>query len=289
MTNTPGTPRRTRIGLALLGTGPVADMTEQARRAADVGADVVLLPDHIGLTAPLVPLAAIAAAAPSVRVGTLVLNTPLYRPALLARDLASADSATGGRLEIGLGAGYGDADLVAAGLPVPTPGARVARVAEAATEIRRLLSSPDHVPPAVQAPPPIMIAGVGDRMLRVAARHADIAAFPSWGTREHLAERVGFLRREAGDRADDVELAFSFLHTGIDDPDDLSVLRHLVPGRPDDELRRMAAWLPGPVEAAAERIRSLREELGITYVTINLMPGVTWAALEKLVAAVRSG
>ncbi|TCK25825.1 TIGR03621 family F420-dependent LLM class oxidoreductase [Pseudonocardia endophytica] len=286
MTHTLDTTRRTRIGLALLGREPVPEMAEQARRAAGIGVDVVLLPDHIGLTAPLVPLAAVAAAAPAVRVGTLVLNTPLYTPAVLARDLAAVDSATGGRLEIGLGAGYGDADFTAAGLPVPTPAARVDRVAETATAVRRLLSGPDHLPRPVQSPPPIMIAGVGDRMLGVAARHADIAAFPSWGTHEHLADRVRFLRREAGDRIAEIELAFSFLHTGLDDPEDLSVMRFLVPDRSDDDLRRMAAYLPGPVDAAADRIRSLREELGITYVTFNLMPGVTWAGLEKLIAAV---
>ena len=86
-----------KLGLALLGQGPVAEMAEQARRAESIGFQVILLPDHLGFAAPLVPLVAIAQAAPTVQVSNLVLNGAFYRPALLARDLASVDSATGGR------------------------------------------------------------------------------------------------------------------------------------------------------------------------------------------------
>jgi alkanesulfonate monooxygenase SsuD/methylene tetrahydromethanopterin reductase-like flavin-dependent oxidoreductase (luciferase family) len=74
-----------------------------------------MLLDHLQTTAPLPPLVAIAAAVPNIRVSNLVLKTAFYRPGLLTRDLASVDSATGGRLEIGLGAGYVEAEFEVVG------------------------------------------------------------------------------------------------------------------------------------------------------------------------------
>jgi hypothetical protein len=132
-----------------------------------------------------------------------------------------------------------------------------------------------------------MIAGIGDRMLTAAVRHADIVTFPSRGARDHLVERVAFFKDKAGDRFADIELAFSFVHVGIDDPNDLSVLQAIAPGVPDDELRKEMTYLPGPVDEAAERIRSLHEELGINYFTFafGLTPTVKWETLEKLLAA----
>src|ERR1700721_708562 len=144
-----------------MGQGPVAEMAEQARRAESIGFQVILLPDHLGFTAPLVPLVAIAQAAPTVQVSNLVLNAAFYSPALLARDLASVDSATGGRLIVSLGTGYVEQEFAAAGLPFPSPGERVRRLTKQATEIRRLLSDPGHVPPSVQTPPPIRAPGAG--------------------------------------------------------------------------------------------------------------------------------
>jgi probable F420-dependent oxidoreductase len=281
------TSRPLRFGLLFPGQRPVSQLAEEARRAEEVGFDVVVLPDHLGWAAPLPPLISIAEAAPSLRVGNLVLNASFYRPALLARDLASVDSATGGRLEIGLGAGYVEEEFHAAGLPFPRAGARVDLVTEHAVEIRRLLSSPDYFPAPVQTPPPILIAGGGDRMLATAARHADIVDVLSMGSRDHLAERVTFLKDKAGDRLADIELAFTFLQLGIDDPGDLSGLQMLAPGVPDDELRQMVTYLPGPVDEAADRIRSLHEELGITYFTMCLAPTAKWETLEELLTALR--
>ena len=205
------TTRPIKLGLALLGQGPVSEMVEQARRAESIGFEVILLPDHLGFTAPLVPLVAIAQAAPTVQVSNLVLNAAFYRPALLARDLASVDSATGGRLIVSLGTGYVEEEFVAAGLPFPSPGERVRRLTEQVTEIRRLLSDPGHVPPSVQTPPPIMVAGAGDKLLTMAAQQADIVAIGSTGTETDLAERVAFVKAQAGARADDIELGFGFL------------------------------------------------------------------------------
>src|ERR1700752_5167264 len=183
-----------KFGLTLFGQNPVPEMAEEARRAESIGFDVVLLPDHLGFTAPLVPLVAIAAAAPTVKVSNLVINAGFYRPALLARDLASVDSATGGRLIVSLGTGYVEQEFVAAGLPFPSPGERVRRLTEHVTEIRRLFSDPGHIPPLVQTPPPIRVGGGGgDKLLTMAAQQVDIVAIASTGTEADLAERVAFV------------------------------------------------------------------------------------------------
>ncbi len=281
------TTRPIKLGLALLGQGHVSEMVEQARRAESIGFEVILLPDHLGFTAPLAPLVAIARAAPTVQVSNLVLNAAFYRPALLARDLASVDSATGGRLIIGLGTGYVEDEFVAAGLPFPSPGERVKLLTEHVTEIRRLLSDPGHIPPSVQTPPPIMVAGMGNKLLTMAAQQADIVAIASMGTEADVAERVAFVKAQAGGRSDDIELAFSFFQVSMDDPGDLSLLKLLAPDAHESEMRRWATLLDGTVDEAAERIHRLHNDLGISYFTVNATPGTSWDTLEELVNAVR--
>jgi probable F420-dependent oxidoreductase len=276
-----------KLGLTLLGQNSVPEMAEEARRAESIGFDVILLPDHLGYTAPLVPLVAIAAAAPTVKVSNLVINAGFYRPALLARDLAAVDSATGGRLIISLGAGYVAQEFDAAGLPFPSPGQRVRILTEHVTEIRRLLSDPGHIPPPVRIPPPIMVAGAGDKLLTMAAQQADIVGIASMGTDADLAERVSFVRDRAADRFDDIELSFSFFQVSMDDPSDLSLLRLLEPDAPEAELRKLTTLLDLPVPAAAERIQQLHEELGISYFTFNKTFGTSWETLAKLIASVR--
>ena len=275
------------LGLALPGQGSVTEIVEEARRAAAIGFDVVLVPDHLGYTAPLPPLVAVAAAVPTVKVSNLVLNAAFYRPALLARDLASVDSASGGRLIISLGTGFVEQEFTLAGLPFPRPAARVKLLTEHVIQIRALLSDPAHIPPPVQVPPPIMVAGAGDKLLTMAAHHADIVAIAAMGDEANLAERVAFVRAQAGTRIADIILAFSFFQVSIDDSADLAMLRMLAPTAADVELRQLATFLGGPVEAAAERVRRLQNQLGISYFTFNKTPGTSWDTFEKLVAALK--
>jgi probable F420-dependent oxidoreductase len=159
------TARPLRFGLNMLFSKSVAQYVQSAPRAADIGFDVVLVGDHLGHQSPLSTLVAIADAVPPVRVGNLVLNAPLYAPALLARELATVEIASGGRLEIGLGSGYIERDFTGYGLPFPCAGQRVDMLGEHLRTIRSLLSSPDYGPPPVQSPPPILVAGIGDKML----------------------------------------------------------------------------------------------------------------------------
>lgn len=279
--------RPIRLGLSLPGTGHVSEMLDQARQAEQLGFDVVLLIDHVGTTAPLPPLVAIAAAVPKIRVSNLVLNAGLYRPALLARDLASVDSATGGRLEIGLGAGYVEADFVAAGLRFPTPDERISLLTEHIRLIRTLLSDPSYIPPSLQTPPPIMIAGMGNKLLALAARQADIIAIGGLGTEAFVAERSRYIKDQAGERLSRIELAFSFFQVSLDDHHDLSALYQVQPDAKEADLRQAATLLDGSVDAAADRVRRYHDELGVSYFTFHKTAATSWNTMEKLVAAIR--
>jgi probable F420-dependent oxidoreductase len=281
--------RPLRFGAVLCTRGSVADLVDQARRAAESGCDVVLLPDHLGYSAPLPSLVAVATAVPSVRVGTCVLNTAFYQPALLARELAAVDSATGGRLEIGLGAGYVAEEFATAGLRFPTPAERVQWVDEHVRQIRATFADPDYSPTPLQDAPPIMIGGAGDKMLAMAAEQADIVSILTFGTESELVQRVQYVKEHAGDRLDRIDLSFSFGQVSIDDPGDLQLLKQVAPKATDSQLRSLATLLDGPIEAAAERIARLQQDLGISYYTFSIGEGrgVTWPTLEKLLARVK--
>jgi probable F420-dependent oxidoreductase len=277
----------TRFGINLVFAGTVAQTVENAKRAADVGFDVVMVGDHHGSPAPMPTLVAIAAAVPSVRISNLVINAPLYQPALLARDLATVDAASGGRLEIGLGSGYIAADFAGFGLPFPSAGQRVEVLTEHVTTIRNLLSSPDYRPAPVQSPPPIMVAGIGDKMLSLAAQRADIIAIAAQGRPDELGERVDYIKSQAGPRFEQIELAFSFFQLSFNQTPDLTLLRSTSPKSTDEELMQSVTLLQGSVSQAADRIAALREQFGISYFTLNLSPATTWEDLEKLLATAR--
>jgi probable F420-dependent oxidoreductase len=281
------TPRPIRLGISFAGQGSVTQLVADARRAEQIGFDTVLLIDHLGNTAPLPPLVAIATAAPSVRVGTLVINASFHRPALLARDLASVDSATGGRLDIGLGAGYVEDEFVAAGLPFASHTDRVRLLTDHITQIRAHLSDVSYIPPAIQKPPPILVGGMGNKVLSIAAEHADIVAIASLADEAHLAERVDYVKHQAGPRLSEIELSFGFFQVSMDDPDDLSVLHQMLPAASETILRQMVTLLDGSVAAAVDRIRRFQHELGISYFTFHKTTATSWRTMEELVDALK--
>ena len=189
-------------------------------------------------TAPMGPLSALAAAAAhttSLRVGMLVANNDLRNPAVLAKELATIDHLSGGRLEWGMGAGWFPPDDESIGLPLDPPGVRVDRLIEAVGLMQRLFSGVpvDHdgrhytttdlvlVPPTVQRPhPPLLIGGAERRLLTFAGVHAEVVsvnrsfAAVSFGGRpprkrpdEALADQVAWIAAGAGDRFDAVEIS----------------------------------------------------------------------------------
>lgn len=134
-------PRPFRTGIVAAAPPATRDeWRERVRRIDRLGHDVLLTADHIGMVPPLPPLVAAAEVSERLRFGTQVLNNDFWNPALLARDAAAVDVLTGGRLELGFGAGHAAVEFAAAGIAYDTPGRRIDRLVEAVPIVRRLLA-----------------------------------------------------------------------------------------------------------------------------------------------------
>lgn len=254
-----------RFGLGLHAAQSMAAVGDAARRAEDLGFDVLHVPDHLGAPAPFPALMAAAAATHTLRLGTFVLNAGFYRPALLARDVAAVRDLSGGRFEAGLGTGYVRAEFEAAELPIPTAGRRIEHLAHVTDHLRT------HLPDV-----PILIAGNGDRLLRWAAGVADIVGLtggdrPATEGDDPLGERVEYVRAAAGDRFGAIELNVAVTAMPVDGSGrpDLSIPRRFLPGFTDEQLLRHPGTLSGSPRDMADRIRGYRDAYGISYVTVQ--------------------
>ncbi|MFJ9736379.1 LLM class F420-dependent oxidoreductase [Streptomyces sp. NPDC101171] len=274
-------PRPFRFGVNLLAPSPAAEWRATCRRAEELGYDVILVPDHLGMVAPFPALVAAAEATERPRLGTFVLNAGFWNPALLAREVATTDALTGGRLELGLGTGYVEAEHEAAGLPYGSPRERVDHLRRTVRELDRLLGSPEHRPEPEQRRVPLLIGANGDRMLRLTAERADIAAFTgarpgrTAGTLEPLTageldERVARYREHAAGRAEEAELNLLIQLVAVtDDPE--PVLKPLLERQPQLSLEEALALpivLVGPLDQLVERVRAQRERFGFSYLTV---------------------
>ncbi|MCX4573071.1 LLM class F420-dependent oxidoreductase [Streptomyces sp. NBC_01571] len=270
-----------RFGVNLLSPAPADAWRAKCRRAEELGYDVILVPDHLGTPAPFPSLVAAAEATECPRLGTFVLNTGFWNPTLLAREVAGADALTGGRLELGLGTGYIRAEHDTAGLPWGSAGERVAHLLRTVEEIDRLLGSDDHQPRAVQKPRvPLLIGANGDRMLRLAAEHADIVAFTGARTTpggalepltaEELDERVAVYREHAAGREEPAECNLLIQIVAVTDDPGAAIRPWLsrLPGLTEDRVLELPIVLVGTSEQVVERVRALRERYGVSYLTV---------------------
>src|SRR5262245_21046633 len=130
-------PRPFRFGVNLLTPASAGEWRAKCRRAEELGYDVILVPDHLGMPAPFPALVAAAGATERPRLGTFVLNAGFWNPTLLAREVATTNALTGGRLELGLGTGYVQAEHDRAGLPFGSPRERVDRLRRTVEELRK--------------------------------------------------------------------------------------------------------------------------------------------------------
>ena len=215
-----------RFGVVTGQARSAEEWVAKARRAEALGFSSFLIPDTLGQTfAPFPALAIAAAATHSIHVGTYVLANDHRNPVLVARESATLDFLSGGRFELGLGAGRPgvEEDSRKLGIPFDSGGVRVDRLAEALHIIKTLLSGQiadasgpyyavagaDGFPkPAQQPRPPIMLAASGKRLLALAAREADIVALavPPLEGQAALKEKIDWLRESAGDRFPALEL-----------------------------------------------------------------------------------
>jgi len=225
------------LGIAAPDILDATRLAATARRAESVGYSALVLPDHlIEQHAPIPVLAVVAAVTERLRIGTFVLNVGLRHPAVLAQDLASLDVLSGGRLEIGIGAGWNRPEYDAIGLPFEPVGVRISRLAEAiavfkgcfadgsfsyAGEHYTITDFDGRPKPKQQPHPPIFIGGGGRRVLTLAGAQAQIVGLaprllPGDQTRPTVdprsitiaaaEEKIGWIRDAAGDRFDQIEL-----------------------------------------------------------------------------------
>jgi probable F420-dependent oxidoreductase len=292
------------FGMAAAGPVGVRAVVDTARRAEAAGFTGLVLPDHLmEQHAPVPVLATVAAATQRLRVMPFVLNVGLRHPAVVAQDLASLDVLSGGRLEIGLGAGWNRMEHDAIGVPFEAAARRIDRLAEALAVLKGCfapgpfsyrgsfytLDQHDGHPKPVQQPhPPLFIGGGGRRVLTLAARHADIVGLaprvlpsgnglpppdPHSLTLAGAVEKVAWVRAAAGDRFDRIELNLYPSGGPL-----LVTANTTTPARERaDALRRLTGVeltrteilesphvFIGSVVELVDKIQSLRERLGVS-------------------------
>jgi probable F420-dependent oxidoreductase len=308
MSAAPRPDRRLRTGIVpLTPFTSLDDWRARVRAVDEQGHDVLLMADHVGMVAPLPPLVAAAAVSERLRFGVQVLNNEFWNPVLLAREAATADILTAGRLELGFGAGHAAVEFAAAGLAYDRPRLRIDRLAAAVPLVRTLLAggtvdvdatygleAASLGFAAAQPGIPVMVGGNGDRVLRLAAEQADIVGltgFTSGTGRTHtdlshftwdgLADRIDHVRRHAGERFADLEL--SVLVQAVRRSDDRRAMAvEFAQGMIEDvgALLDSPFLLLGTDDERTAQVARLRDEMGVTYVT-TFEPGA-----EALAAAV---
>jgi probable F420-dependent oxidoreductase len=267
----------------------------EARKLEDLGYSTMFIPDHFGDEwGPLVALTVAAEATTRLKVGSCMLDNDYRHPLVLAKECATLDLVSEGRLEVGIGAGWLRTDYEQAGIPYDSPGTRVSRLEEAVQLLKRFWTgepvtfSGKHyniteftcLPrPHTPGGPPVIIGGGGRRVLGIAVEHADIigvnpslasgaidAASIASTTPAAYAERIGWIREAAGDRFGDLELQSRVFVAQVGRPkaviaEELAALM----GFPPEDVAASSTVLIGTEDEITETLLARREELGFSY------------------------
>jgi probable F420-dependent oxidoreductase len=301
-----------RFGVQSYTATSPTEWKEKARKAEDRGYSCFHLADHyIGPGAAIastghpiqglaaVPAIAVAAEATSrIRVGCRVFCIDYHHPVVLAKEAATLDFFSGGRLELGLGAGWLEAEYRAMDIPFDPPIERIGRLAEVIAIVKAHFSPGEvafhgrrwtiegfeGVPTAVQRPhPPIMVGGGGRRVLELAAREADVVSLNfnnrsgvigregvGSSTAEATAKKMLWIRNAAGDRAGvfDVEIGAYFTFVTADATALAAGLGSQF-GLSAEDMRRHPHALIGSIDEICDELVRRRETYGINYITVN--------------------
>jgi probable F420-dependent oxidoreductase len=288
-----------RFGIQCRGPADPAGWPARARQVEDLGWSTLTIADHFDeALAPIPGLMAAADATTSLRVGTMVLSNDYRHPVVVAKEAATLDVLTGGRFELGVGAGWMAADYDAAGLSLDPAGTRVDRLAEAVEVLRGLWSGEpfsftgahyriddlEGFPrPSTPGGPPLLIGGGGPRVLRLAGRVADVVgvnvnlkagviderAFPD-GTPEATDRKVAWVRDAVGDRLEQIELQVR-VHLAMVTSDRAAVVEELAPafGLTPEEASTTPHALVGSVSEICDQLVERRERWGISYLGLS--------------------
>ena len=271
---------------------------------------MLLVTDHMGpQLAPIPAMMAAADATERMRVGSFVFSNDYRNIVMLAKEITTIDVISGGRVELGNGAGWSVPDYRQMGIAYDPPATRVARLEEAVPLLDRLLREElvDHsgtyytlrqariLPRPLQKPrPPFMIGGGGARVLKLAARSAEIVGFapsidrhgrprPRSVTMGGLRERVKRFDRYAGDR--DVEKNLWLFDAGVSDhARSFRRAAATIAKRSANALVRSPFFLYGTRASLRSLLREMRVELGISYIAV---PGQAMDEFASIVEELR--
>lgn len=309
------TPRPFRFGVQASPGLDAGAWRTFARTVESLGYATLLVADHVGgdELAPVPALATAAEVTTELRIGTLVINNDLRHPVMLAREAASLDILSDGRFELGIGAGWARGEYTGLGIDFDEPAIRIDRLNEALEIIRGSWSGElvdtdgahyrvdrlAGLPRPIQRPgPPILVAGGGDRIVTVAARHADIVGVhlrmrrdgrgEDWATGSMAATRLRIerIRAAAGDRFEALELQMMVMTIEITEDRPHAAERiGASEGLDESEVLDSPYRLIGSVEEVVAALEERRASLGVTYFVV---PG-GWAAGFAPVVARLSG
>jgi probable F420-dependent oxidoreductase len=287
-----------RFGVQVSKETSAKGWAELARRTEAAGYEVLTMPDHFtDQLAPVPALMAAASATTTLRVGALVFDNDYKHPVVLAKELATIDLLSDGRLDIGLGAGWMISDYEEAGMPYDSPKVRIDRFIEGVAVIRGAMAegpfsfSGDHYtitnyngqPKPVQARPPLLIGGGGKRVLTYAAREADIIGINgtltagvvgpealSTMTAESVDEKVAIVAAAGAHRINDIEMNIRTFFVKVTNNraatvDGLSSMF----GVDADMIDASPFALIGSVEECIEQLLERRERWGLSYTIVG--------------------
>ena len=274
--------------------------TTLVRKAEDLGYATFLLADHyVNEFPPIAALMAAADATKTLRVGSFVFDNDFRHPALLAKEVAALDLLSGGRFELGIGAGWHRPEYEQVGLSFDRAGVRIDRLEEAIGIIKQFFTEEavtfagNHYtvtdlkafPKPLQRPhPPILMGGGGKRLLTLAGREATIIGLhlkvnddgtvdASERTEAALAQKVEWVRQAAGERIAAVELNLLVANVIITQDQWQAAEQYLRerghPGTTVEQLLANPYMLIGSVEQLTERIQRLRELFSISYLVLD--------------------
>jgi len=284
-----------RFGVQYSNAADGAAWRERARQLEDLGYSTMFIPDHFGDEwGPLVALTVAAEATRQLKVGSLVLDNDYRHPLVLAKELATLDLVSEGRLEVGLGAGWLRTDYDQAGLAYDAPAKRVSRLEESVQLLRRLwtgetvsfsgehyeLSGATCLPkPHTPGGPQLLIGGGSRRVLRLAVEQADIigvnprlvsgaidAESIASTAPAAYTERIGWIKEAAGGRFGDLELQSLVFVAQIGRPkavvaEEMAALM----GYPAADVAASSTVLVGTEDEVVETLLERREEMGLSY------------------------
>jgi probable F420-dependent oxidoreductase len=292
-------PRPFRFGVMAAKARSASEWTDTAKQAEDLGYSALLMPDHFGdQLAPIAALSTAAAVTEKLRVGALVFANDFRHPSVLAKESATLDLLSDGRLEVGVGAGWMTEDYAWTGIEHDRPGVRIDRMIEAIEVLRGLwgddpftfdgehytITGMNGLPKPVQSGgPPLVVGGGGKRVLSTAARLADIVGVnPNVGegavgpeaiasmSADATEEKLGWVRAAAGERFDDIEISILKFVTIVTDARDV-VAEKVGGGMGMDAATILASphTMVGSAEQIADELVEQRERWQGSYVTVQ--------------------